>query len=348
MSGWHVEPLGGGLGAWAMAWDHLNRRLNGGHPLLDSRFVDALLTHFGAGDEYLCAHRNGQGVDGLCLLRRKGPGRWESFLPDQAPLGPLLLADAAMLGTLVRDLPGRCLALDLLCIDPRFSPEAAAWPGPLGESGHALTIDVDFSTGAAAYWAARPKKLVANLNRYRRRAEAAGWVPRLVHHTASGDLPAALDRYGALESAGWKGRAGTAVAADNPQGRFYLDVLTRFAASGEAAVHEYRFGERLAASRLTIAGPAMSSTPTPRPTSWPGRAASVRSCTGPSIGTARCSACTPWSPAGAGRRRRRRERRARRALLPRRADGNGDARARRVTGHLRAPPSPRGWRRRRG
>lgn len=257
MSGWHVERLGGGLGAWAMAWDHLNRRLNGGHPLLDSRFVDALLTHFGAGDEYLCAHRNGQGVDGLCLLRRKGPGRWESFLPDQAPLGPLLLADAAMLGTLVRDLPGSCLALDLLCVDPRFSPDAAAWPGPLRQSGHALTIDVDFSTGAAAYWAARPKKLIGNLNRYRRRAEAAGWVPRLVHHTAPGDLSAALQRYGALESAGWKGRAGTAVAADNPQGRFYLDVLTRFAASGEAAVHEYRFGERLAASRLTIAGPAM-------------------------------------------------------------------------------------------
>ena len=93
MSGWHVERLGGGLGAWAMAWDHLNRRLNGGHPLLDSRFVDALLTHFGAGDEYLCAHRNGQGVDGLCLLRRKGPDGNPQFLFADAG-SPTIVRDA--------------------------------------------------------------------------------------------------------------------------------------------------------------------------------------------------------------------------------------------------------------
>ncbi|MCL2636112.1 MAG: GNAT family N-acetyltransferase, partial [Betaproteobacteria bacterium] len=61
-----------------------------------------------------------------------------------------------------------------------------------------------------------------------------------------------VGRFGELESAGWKGKAGTAVAIDNVQGRFYAEVMASFAATGQAEVLELSIGDRLAASRLLI------------------------------------------------------------------------------------------------
>ena len=65
-------------------------------------------------------------------------------------------------------------------------------------------------------------------------------------------MPGAVDRYGALESRGWKGAQGTAVRHDNEQGRFYDAVMSNFARDGCAHVYELYLGEQLAASRLLV------------------------------------------------------------------------------------------------
>ena len=68
--GWQVEPLGRSLGAHADAWDELNRRGFGGHPMRTARFFDGLLRHFGDGREVLwgSAEESEQKAQVLALL----------------------------------------------------------------------------------------------------------------------------------------------------------------------------------------------------------------------------------------------------------------------------------------
>ena len=125
---------------------------------------------------------------------------------------------------------------------------------------HALTINIDVAGEAAgfdAYWAQRSKKLSQNIRRYAHRLEKDGGGRQLLRLTEAAQMGAAVARYGELESSGWKGREGTAIRIDNAQGEFYREVLERFAASGQGAVYECWFGDRLAASRLVIGSPAM-------------------------------------------------------------------------------------------
>jgi len=70
-------------------------------------------------------------------------------------------------------------------------------------------------------------------------------------------MQSAIARFGEMESAGWKGRSGSAVHAGNVQGRFYGDVLRRFAESGRATVYELYFNDDLVAMQLCISSPGM-------------------------------------------------------------------------------------------
>jgi hypothetical protein len=92
----------------------------------------------------------------------------------------------------------------------------------------------------------------ANIRRRRRRLEEAGTAPRLVTITDPAAMAQAVEEYGALESSGWKAGGGTAIAADNAQGRFYTRMLEAYAKRGEATVYQCRYGDRLAASDLCI------------------------------------------------------------------------------------------------
>mgnify|MGYP000385530892 CR=1 FL=1 len=65
---WQRHPLHDGLAPWAGEWDRLNRQVYGAHPLFDSRFMSALLRHFGSGSEYLAIHDAGHDPDALASV----------------------------------------------------------------------------------------------------------------------------------------------------------------------------------------------------------------------------------------------------------------------------------------
>lgn len=254
MSVWQITPISQAPAHWQQEWDGLNRKINGAHPMLDSRFVAALLVHFGAQGVHLCRHGSAADVEAYCLLRQHRNGMWTTFLPAQAQIGPVLISDWGVVPGLVRSLPGLALSLDLLCLDPDYGFPAGDIAGDRATTllGHALTMNIALTGGFDAYWAGRSKKLVQNMRRYAKRWAAEGPATRLVRLTHGSDMHAAVARYGDLESSGWKGRAGTAVHIDNIQGRFYLEVMECFARTGNAVVYEYWQGERLAAARLAI------------------------------------------------------------------------------------------------
>jgi CelD/BcsL family acetyltransferase involved in cellulose biosynthesis len=252
MSRWTLYRLDFTLGEHALAWDALRQRMFSDNPMLDSRFVDALLRHFGDGAELLCIFETGGLPQAMCILRRSSPGIWSTFVPAQAQIGAVLLDRPTLVDSLVRAMPGICGQIDFLCNDPNFGDLSEQDNRQRQSRDHALTMSISISGNFAAYWAGRPKKLIQNIGRYERRLAANSIGLKMVRTSAAEELPAALIRYAQLESNGWKGSEGTALDMEHAQGRFYLDLLRAFARSAEAAVYELWLGERLAASRLTI------------------------------------------------------------------------------------------------
>lgn len=255
---WSATPLTGGLGQHAAVWDQLNQQRFKSNPMLDSRFVDALLKYFGTGEEYLCSlpATSMTTPAAMCLLKPRGTGIWTTFLPSQAQVGPVLIGKSSAVASLMRDLPGIVGSLDILCHDSVFG-DLSLDNARANRKDHALTMSISLDGDFASYWAQRSKQLQKNMRRYERRVETDLISPRFSCLSSPSDMEAAVARYATLESKGWKGELGTAVGIDNTQGMFYSDVMRRFAESGNAVVYELWLGEQLAASRLVISSAEM-------------------------------------------------------------------------------------------
>ncbi|PTT83987.1 hypothetical protein DBR42_15410, partial [Pelomonas sp. HMWF004] len=253
---WCVVELtaGDGLGKHRAAWDALNQGLRNGHAMLDGSYVDAMLRHFGTRGVYLCIAGPAEHPVAMCLVKRRsqGLGIWSTFLPSQAQIGPALLTAEGPIRELLSALPGYAVELDLLCNDPHFGDLRAPPGRPVRTLRHALTMSVDLRGSFDDYWAQRPRKLVQNMRRYLRRLQSEGGGERVVVVQSPDDMPAAVERYGSLESSGWKGREGTAVGSGNAQGRFYTEVMRQFAGRDEALVYELWLGDELLASRMVL------------------------------------------------------------------------------------------------
>lgn len=250
---WRVTPVRRSLAGFGPEWDRLNATRFGNHPLLDSRFVEGLLQHFGNGREVVAARYVDDRCDAMCLLEPQGHGAWCSFLPSQAQLGPTLVGEASQLNGLIQALPGHAVQLDLLCCDPRLGRLwAGGCEGAFSCHPHAVTIGIDLGMRLEAWQQSMQRSLRNNLKRYEKRAQADGQALRFVTLSDRAELGSAVRRYAELEGAGWKGQEGTALGSVPEQLRFYEELLDRFAAQGQAHVFELWSGDRLAASRLTI------------------------------------------------------------------------------------------------
>jgi CelD/BcsL family acetyltransferase involved in cellulose biosynthesis len=238
----------------AESWDTLQRQTTN-TPFLESAFVAPLLQVFGSGQELLAFHLNGGRLDAAALVRPTGGGRWETFQPSQLPLGAWIAgADedvAALARELLLSLPGLALSLGLTQLDPRLNPRPAPRDS-LRLQDYVNTSFIDIAGGFDTYWEQRGKNLRQNTRKQRNKLQTDSVNTRLDCVSSAAELPQALAHYGALESAGWKAGTGTAIAADNDQGRFYLQMLGRFCELGRARVYRYWFDDRVVAMDLCI------------------------------------------------------------------------------------------------
>ncbi|WP_291994476.1 GNAT family N-acetyltransferase [Candidatus Accumulibacter sp. ACC003] len=255
--GWEIHNAKTTFAKFADEWDQLNARLYDSHPFADSRFLGALLDHFGDGSQLLCVHRTGDRLSGGLILQSCGLWRYSSFRPSQRQAMVVLLEDACLLASLLPALPRLTWTIELYAVDPRYAPDLSSVTLPLIIEAQARTIGIELANGFPAYWEKRPKKLAANIARYFRRTEAEFGADRVTRLIDAAEMDTGVGRFGAMESAGWKGQAGTAVSRDNEQGAFYLDILRRFALTNQAAVYEFHIGDQLASSRLVISNDRM-------------------------------------------------------------------------------------------
>lgn len=239
---------------FAAEWDTL-QRATANTPFLESAFLAPLLAVFGDGRELLAVHQGSSGMDVAAIVHRVGRGQWETFQPSQLPLGAWIQHKDADVGASARELlsalPGLALSLGLTQLDPRLSSR------PQGNKALRLqeyvnTSFIDVAGSFESYWEARGKNLRQNTRKQRNKLQADGTVSRLDCVSAAEGVAAALEQYGALESAGWKADTGTAIGADNNQGRFYRTMLQNFCALGRGRIYRYWFGEHVVAMDLCI------------------------------------------------------------------------------------------------
>lgn len=249
---WCSLPVSGALGEHAHAWDACNRRLFDGHLLYDSRFVGNLLKHFAQGNERILLRDCAPGETEMCLLRPGARGGWETFFHSQAQISPVMVGSRHALDGLFDALPGMPLQIDFLGQDAPYSNVVDGLVAGAQAINHATTISIALSGSFEDYWNSRPKNLIKNIRRYKNRVAQGGFEADVVQIGSPEQIAAAVARYGQLEAHSWKNRQGTAVLPDNPQGRFYTDVLEDFARTGNAIVYELWINQRLAASRLVI------------------------------------------------------------------------------------------------
>jgi hypothetical protein len=224
-------------------------------PFLESAFLAPLLAEFGSGRECIAFHHGAAGIDAAAILEPLGGGRWQTIQPSQLPLGAWLCRPEADLGAqmqgLMRALPGIVLGLGATQLDPRLvaRPESS---DALRTMDYIRTSYLDVSGSFDDYWEARGKNLRQNTRKQRNKLQAEGTETHLECITRPADVAAAVADYGVLESAGWKADNGTAIQADNAQGRFYRAMLENFCAVGRGRIYRYRFGEKVVAMDLCI------------------------------------------------------------------------------------------------
>jgi hypothetical protein len=242
------------FGTYRTRWDAINRA-RGNHPLLDSKFVEPLVQHF-ASEGTLLGVLEDRHDPAMVLVDRVRPGFWQTFQPSQAPIGLVLLgADAAaeQVGRLMRDLPGLTLGVSLMQQDPEYPTGGVPAPSPTVETVEYISIPrITLRGSFEDYWRSRGRDLVQNLTRRRRRLVERGVRLELIVQPKPEGVGACIDEYGILETAGWKGREGTAVASDNVQGRFYREILENFCRDGEGAIYHLSMDGRVVASDLCV------------------------------------------------------------------------------------------------
>ncbi|ALS97670.1 GNAT family N-acetyltransferase [Lacimicrobium alkaliphilum] len=237
---------------------------NNRHSELDSESLHPVVKGAEVDSESLNQEVKGAGLDSesagsnhhpepiaLALLERAGKGRWQVFKPSQAQVGLLLMEPGRdpSLKQLVKQLPGLVTRVDFYGLDPlehqglidNLAAEAQCY---------ATNIRVALSDDFEQYWAQRPKNLRKNINRYINRVSRELGDTRLVYATEVEEVRVATQRYGMLESQGWKGYEGTALHPSNEQGQFYQTLMADLAAKNQAMVVEMYLQERLLASRL--------------------------------------------------------------------------------------------------
>lgn len=252
---WQLHPITA-FARFAPRWDRLADAA-GGAPFLTSRFLTSLLSHFAAGGERLACLAEGDEIRAMALIVRRSYGVWETFQPSQLPLGPWVMLPGEDLATcartLLRRLPGFALRLGITQLDPAMYARPA--DGRDVETlDYVETAFVEIEGAFEDFWSARGKNLRTNMRKQRRKLAADGVAVGFEVLTRPGEMAEAIESYGRLEAAGWKAARGTAIEAENAQGRFYRAMLEAFCNAGYGRVYRLRFGDRVVAVDLCIEG----------------------------------------------------------------------------------------------
>ena len=181
---------------------------------------------------------------------------WQTFNPSQITVSPFVTShtdlDQAWFRRLISSLPGFVLLFGMLKYDKKYQASLVLPDSLVKYHQYQTTIDVSLKCDFDEYWGLRKKKLRDNIKRYTKRVLKEYGEIELEEIFNPEDVSLHVEKYGGIESCGWKGKIGTAISVDNDQGRFYLQVLNAFKhIDGMRMFHLY-FDGVLVSSRMAI------------------------------------------------------------------------------------------------
>lgn len=235
-------------------WDELNA--HSGHiPVLGGDVMAVAVSVLGGGREKLFVGRRGQALVAMAILTPQLRVHWTSFQPSQLPLGALVIAPGENVGdlgaSLMRSPRVNGLLVSFTQMDPLAisrDPDSAS----VRNDDYIQTAWIGVRGGFDAYWAERGKNLRQNMRKQRNRLASEGTSAAMRVWRDRDQMAPALSRYGEIESRGWKAAQGTAIEADNIQGKFYRALFESAASRGEALIYEYLLDSRTVAMNLCI------------------------------------------------------------------------------------------------
>ncbi|MES9957448.1 MAG: GNAT family N-acetyltransferase [Sedimenticola sp.] len=233
------------------------------HPLAHVDYVEPLLNHLGD-ENVLLALYGVNGEDGMVLLEKRQPGGWSTFAPHTGPFTFGLIrnddsgyADQAI-GELIKTLPGLAMMLSFLKLDPAHPVAISSQPPERTQRlDYFETLQIPTDRSFEDYWSERSRNLRRNITKKTNRLNDHNISYELNTISSPDQLAEAVRTYGEIEQHGWKGKAGTAVDFSQASGRFYVDMLGRFAEREKATAYQLVFDGVVVASALTIKGCGM-------------------------------------------------------------------------------------------
>jgi CelD/BcsL family acetyltransferase involved in cellulose biosynthesis len=250
---WSVRPLAE-FPALCQEWQDINAA-NWNTPLLLPKFVTPLIEEFATGKEVIAVLQNGGGPMAMGIFNRASRLGWQTFQPAVAPLGAWICGADVPLDEALRDLNGALPGLNLLVALSQQDPSLIARPEDhdrVRSFDYIPTARIEVEGPFDDYWRQRGKNLRHTVKRQRNKLARAGIDVRFEILTKPEEMAGAVRDYGAMESGGWKGEAGSAVHGDNHLGRFYTRLLEGFAEQGGAEVWRYWYDDKLVATDLCI------------------------------------------------------------------------------------------------
>jgi hypothetical protein len=249
---WDEIPLRR-LSDYRTDWERLNRSAS---PILSIDFFLISIRYFDRENVrcMMARDRSTQQIIAITLVCITGWGVGRTYQPSQAPIGCWLqspeVSTKALITALMPKLSAWPLGFSITQQDPNVSVINDIESNetlPYITIGHVPCIGT-----FEEYWASRGKNLRQNTNKSANRMAKEGYELAVKRITEADQMPEAVTRYATLEAQSWKADGATAVAPDNDQGQFYIDLLSDYANREQAMVFELWANEELIVSELCI------------------------------------------------------------------------------------------------
>jgi hypothetical protein len=232
-------------------WQQLVEQQHQGNLMLSGSFVQHLMQVFQP-RYYLASCYQADELKVMLLLQPAKYGIWRLVQPSQAQSALIVGAQHFQpdFALLLASLPGLAWRFDFFCLDPLDHAAVIALLQDHSIEKSLDNIQVSCLSSFEDYWQQRSKNLRKNIHRYENRLRNEEKTFEFSFHSSLEEVTVAVDRYGILESQGWKGKNGTSVHPSNLQGVFYQRFLAQLCNNNQSLVIELFIDGQLAASRL--------------------------------------------------------------------------------------------------
>ncbi len=235
-----------------LRWERIHERF-GVTCLNDRAALESALRHLNSQNvQFAFFQQDGQDA-AATLIHVSSKGLYRVFNPSQLPVAPILcdpkLNFSSTFSSLSKAISPLVLGLRFSAFDPRCMP-GAKLENATDATTQYETPFVDLEGTFDSYMSSRTTRFCKDLRRRTKKAETEVGAIRF---EISNALPSVEIRaYAELESAGWKGAEGTALAPGNTQEVFYNDWMSSLAPGVEAHFYKLWIGDQLAAMRISI------------------------------------------------------------------------------------------------